>query len=51
MRGSNAEQLIAQHEEDISEVRWMYAREVAAMKAATYPSLRQVITAWEEAVL
>ncbi len=51
MRGSNAEQLIAQHEEDISEVRWMDAREVAAMKAATYPSLRQVITAWEEAVL
>lgn len=50
MRGTNTEQLIAQHEEDISEVRWMDAREVAAMKAATYPSLRQVITAWEAAV-
>ncbi len=51
MRGTNSEQLIAQHEEDISEVRWMDAREVAAMKTSTYPSLRQVITAWEEAVL
>lgn len=51
MRGTNTEQLIAQHEEDISEVRWMDAREVAAMKAATYPSLRQVITAWEAAVV
>ena len=50
MRGTNSDPLIAQSEEDISEVRWMGAEEVAAMKAATYPSLRQVITAWEEAV-
>ena len=51
MRGTNTEQLIAQSEEDISEVRWMDAGEVTTMKAATYPSLRQVITAWEDAVL
>lgn len=51
MRGTNTEQLIAQSEEDITEVRWMDAQEVATMKAATYPSLRKVITAWEEAVL
>ena len=51
MRGTNAEKLIAQHEEDISEVRWMDAEEVAEMKRATYPSLRKVIIAWEEAVL
>jgi ADP-ribose pyrophosphatase YjhB (NUDIX family) len=51
MRGTNSEPLTAQTEEDISEVRWMDAEEVATMKASTYPSLRQVITAWEEAVL
>ncbi len=51
MGGTNTEQLIAQSEEGISEVRWMAAEEVAAMKAATYPSLRQVISAWEAAVL
>jgi ADP-ribose pyrophosphatase YjhB (NUDIX family) len=51
MRGSNTEQLVAQGEEDISEVRWMDAGEVAAMKAATYPSLLRVISAWEAAVL
>lgn len=50
MRGTNTEQLIAQSEEDISEVRWMDAEELAAMKAATYPSLRMVISAWESAV-
>ncbi len=51
MRGTNSDPLKAQTEEDISEVRWMDAAEVATMKAATYPSLRQVISAWEEAVL
>ena len=50
MRGTNIEELVAQSEEDISEVRWMVAEEVAAMKAATYPSLRKVISAWESAV-
>jgi ADP-ribose pyrophosphatase YjhB (NUDIX family) len=50
MRGSNAEQLIAQEDEDISEVRWMDAAEMAALKASTYPSLRKVIDAWERAM-
>ncbi len=50
MRGTNTETLIAQSEEDISEVRWVEAQEMKAMKAGTYPSLRKVIEAWEAAV-
>ena len=50
MRGTNAEELVAQGEEDITEVRWMVAREVDERKAGTYPSLRKVIEAWEAAV-
>jgi ADP-ribose pyrophosphatase YjhB (NUDIX family) len=51
MRGTNTEPLIAQTEEDISEVRWMDAEEVATMKSTTYPSLRNVLIAWESATL
>ena len=51
MRGTNTEELVAQGEEDISEVRWVDAQEVKAMKAGTYPSLRKVIEAWEAAML
>ena len=51
MRGTNTEPLIAQTVEDISEVRWMDAAEVAAMKATTYPSLRKVLSAWESAII
>ncbi len=50
MRGTNTEELVAQSEEDISEVRWVNAQEVRNMKAATYPSLRKVIEAWEAAM-
>ena len=47
MRGSSAEALVPQHEEDIEEVRWMTTAEVQAMKADTYPSLLPVVQAWE----
>jgi hypothetical protein len=47
MRGSSAEGLVPQHEEDIEEVRWMATAEVQAMKADTYPSLLPVVQAWE----
>ncbi len=50
MRGSSAETLVPQLDEDISEVRWMAAQEIPAMRGATYPSLRKVIDAWEHAV-
>ncbi len=50
MTGNSAEALVPQLEEDISEVRWMAADELSAMRAATYPSLRKVIDAWEHAV-
>lgn len=49
MRASSAEELVAQHEEDIQDVRWMDAAGVADMKRGTYPSLRPVISAWEAA--
>jgi ADP-ribose pyrophosphatase YjhB (NUDIX family) len=50
MRGNSAEALVPQLDEDISEVRWMAVKEIPAMRAATYPSLRKVIDAWESAV-
>ncbi len=50
MRGNEAEALVPQLDEDISEVRWMAVKEIPAMRAATYPSLRKVIDAWERAV-
>lgn len=49
MRASSKEELVAQHEEDIQEVRWMDAAGVADMQRGTYPSLRPVISAWEAA--
>lgn len=47
MRASSAQPLVAQHEEDISEVRWMDAAGMEELKRGTYPSLRAVIAAWE----
>jgi ADP-ribose pyrophosphatase YjhB (NUDIX family) len=47
MQGTASEALAPQLEEDITDVRWMTAAEVAAMKAETYPSLLPVIAAWE----
>jgi 8-oxo-dGTP pyrophosphatase MutT (NUDIX family) len=48
MRGTAQEALAPQLEEDITEVRWMTAAEVATMKTETYPSLLPVIAAWEQ---
>lgn len=48
MQGTADEVLAPQLEEDITDVRWMTAAEVAAMKADTYPSLLPVIAAWEQ---
>ena len=50
MHASSAQELIAQQEEDISEVRWMDASGVEELKRGTYPSLLGVISAWEDAV-
>jgi ADP-ribose pyrophosphatase YjhB (NUDIX family) len=50
MLSNSAERLIAQHEEDISEVRWMDLAGVDELKRGTYPSLLEVIAAWERAV-
>lgn len=47
MRGNSEEKLVAQTNENIEEVRWMDAAEVATMKIATYPSLVAVLEAWE----
>lgn len=47
MRASSRQPLIAQSEEDITEVRWLAPAEVEAMKAETYPSLLPVIAAWQ----
>lgn len=48
MQGTADEVLAPQLEEDITDVRWMTAAEVAAMKTETYPSLLPVIAAWEQ---
>lgn len=50
MRGNSHDPLVAQADEDITEVRWLDPAEVKAMRAATYPSLRQVLDVWGEAV-
>lgn len=49
MQGTSKEELIPQADEDIEEVRWMDATEVAKMKEVTYPSLRAVVEEWEKA--
>ncbi|MFT3886255.1 MAG: NUDIX domain-containing protein [Flavobacteriales bacterium] len=46
MEGRSSDPLIAQTEEDITEVRWMDAGDIAALLRATYPSLLRVIDAW-----
>lgn len=46
MRSSSAEQLIAQEEEDITEVRWMTAADLDAHREGFYPTLHEVIDAW-----
>ncbi|HEX2617777.1 MAG TPA: NUDIX domain-containing protein, partial [Flavobacteriales bacterium] len=46
MRGRSTDALTAQHEEDITDVRWMDETGVAAMRSGTYPSLLRVIDAW-----
>ncbi|MBK9177013.1 MAG: NUDIX domain-containing protein [Flavobacteriales bacterium] len=46
MRGSSAEPLVPQHEEDIEEVKWVERAEVEAIARASYPSLRVVFDAW-----
>jgi hypothetical protein len=46
MEASASESLTAQVEEGITEVRWLTAAEVQAMKADTYPSLLPVLEAW-----
>lgn len=51
MRGSSADRLVPQLTEDITEVRWLDEAGVAMMKDRTYPSLLNVISAWERAVL
>lgn len=50
MRASGAEQLTAQNEEGITEVRWMDRKGIAELRAGTYPSLQRVINAWEAAL-
>jgi ADP-ribose pyrophosphatase YjhB (NUDIX family) len=50
MQASSGERLVAQQEEDISEVRWMDQNGIAELRAGTYPSLLGVIDAWERAV-
>ncbi|MGV3637484.1 MAG: NUDIX hydrolase [Flavobacteriales bacterium] len=46
MRASSTEELTAQSEEDIEEVRWLDSAGVRIMEADTYPSLLPVLHAW-----
>ncbi|HRD53828.1 MAG TPA: NUDIX domain-containing protein [Flavobacteriales bacterium] len=46
MQASSKEQLMAQHEEDIDEVRWATRDELPEIIAGSYPSLRIVFDAW-----
>lgn len=48
MRSSSTENLIAQTDEDIEEVRWLDAEGLRSMEADTYPSLLPVFSAWKE---
>ena len=47
MRASSAENLTAQSEEDIEEVRWLDSDGLRMMEADTYPSLLPVLSAWQ----
>ena len=47
MRGSSAERLVPQHEEDIEEVKWVTADDLPMIKRDTYSSLLPVFEAWE----
>lgn len=49
MRSTSGEKLIAQEEEDITEVRWMSAAELDASREGFYPTLHEVIEAWHTA--
>lgn len=49
MRANSKERLVAQSEEDITEVRWFGMDDLKMMRANTYPSLQDVISAWEAA--
>ncbi|HOY28461.1 MAG TPA: NUDIX domain-containing protein [Flavobacteriales bacterium] len=46
MRASSNEELTAQSEEDIEEVRWLDSDGLRMMEADTYPSLLPVLKAW-----
>lgn len=47
MRGDRNEVLVPQAEEDITEVIWLDAAGVSALKEDTYPSILSVVQAWE----
>jgi 8-oxo-dGTP pyrophosphatase MutT (NUDIX family) len=51
MRSSSTEKLVAQTEEDISEVRWMDAAELEALRNGFYPTLLAVLDAWRKATV
>ncbi|MBK6774816.1 MAG: NUDIX domain-containing protein [Flavobacteriales bacterium] len=46
MRTSSSEKLVAEADEDITEVKWMDRDEVLRMRAETFPTLHAVIDAW-----
>lgn len=46
MRASSVEPLMAQHEEDIDQVRWASRQELPSIIAGSYASLRIVFEAW-----
>lgn len=46
MRASSAEPLVAQHEEDIEQVRWAAPHDLPPIIAGSYASLRIVFDAW-----
>lgn len=48
MRASSTEELTAQSEEDIEEVRWLDSTDLRMMEGDTYPSLLPVLSAWKE---
>lgn len=50
MEASSREELVAEAEEDITEVKWMTDDEVVQMRRVTYPTLRAVIDAWRSAM-
>lgn len=50
MRASSADRLVAQAEEDIREVCWMDRDGLERMRAHTYATVLEVISAWERQV-